>query len=253
MGGGLGFHFKWNMGWMHDTLSYIALDPVHRQYHHNLLTFGLIYAFSENFVLPLSHDEVVHGKGSMVNKMPGDAWQKMANLRVYYGFMFCHPGKKLLFMGDEFAQFAEWNHDRELDWSTLEDPRHLGMQRLVRDLNLTYRSHPALYELDVESRGFEWLILDDAAQSVLAFVRHASQGPSIVAVCNFTPIPRHNYRIGVPDSCQYRELINSDQVIYGGSGMHSGIGHSESIPWHGRPYSVELTLPPLSCLILAPQ
>ncbi len=248
--GGLGFHFKWNLGWMHDTLSYMALDPVHRKHHQGQLTFGLLYAFTENFVLPLSHDEVVHGKGSLWARMPGDEWQKLANLRAYYGFMFGHPGKKLLFMGSEFAQKREWNHDRELDWELLADPARAGMQRLVRDLNLTYRAHPPLYALDFDAAGFDWISHDDASQSVIAFERRAPPLAAIVVLCNFTPVPRHGYRLGVPHGGRWQELINTDLAIYGGSGMASGVGYSEAIGAHHRPQSVVLTVPPLACLVL---
>ena len=252
-GGGLGFHYKWNMGWMHDTLSYMARDPVHRRHHHAEMTFGLVYAFDENFVLPLSHDEVVHGKGSMLAKMPGDAWHKFANLRTYYGFMYCHPGKKLLFMGNEFGQEREWSHDRELDWGVLDNPANAGLQRLVRDLNLTYRAHSALHALDVRHDGFEWIAHDDASQSVLAFLRRGKDGSCVVVVCNFTPQPRHGYRIGVPHAGPWHEVINTDQSIYGGSGMGSQAGHAETVPSHSWPQSLWLDVPPLACLVLAPQ
>jgi 1,4-alpha-glucan branching enzyme len=249
--GGLGFGYKWNMGWMHDTLEYFQQDPVYRRYHHHHLTFGLIYAFSENFVLPLSHDEVVHGKGSLLGKMPGDRWQKFANLRAYYGFMFAHPGKKLLFMGAEIAQEHEWNHDASLDWHLLDDPMHRGVQAVVRDLNRAYTSLPALHQQDCEGQGFEWLELHDSEQSVLGFLRRAADGSTAVAVCNFTPVPRWGYRLGVPLPGHYRERVNTDSEIYGGSNMGNGGGvFAEDIGSHGRPHSLSLTLPPLATIIL---
>ena len=247
--GGLGFGYKWNMGWMHDTLSYISEDPVYRKYHHHQLTFGLIYAFSENFILPLSHDEVVHGKGSLLGKMPGDAWQKFANLRAYYGFMFGHPGKKLLFMGGEFGQGREWNHDTSLDWHQLDDPQHqAACSSLVRDLNHLYQELPALHERDCEPDGFEWLELHDNEQSVLAFLRRgADPARIVVVVCNFTPVPRHGYRIGVPLPGFYRERLNSDAGAYGGSNLGNRGGvMAEELGSHGRPCSLSLTLPPLA-------
>ena len=251
-GGGLGFHYKWNMGWMHDTLAYTALDPVHRRHHHGEITFSLVYAFDENFVLPLSHDEVVHGKGAMLAKMPGDRWQQLANLRACYGLMFAHPGKKLLFMGCEFAQPTEWNHDLSLDWALLEQPSHQGVQRLVRDLNLVYRAHPALHQLDTEAAGFAWLSHDNAAQSVLAFERRARDGSALVVLCNLTPVPRLRYRVGVPQAGPWRELLNTDQAVYGGSGLPSAPGVTEALPWQQRPQSLCLDLPPLACIVLQP-
>ena len=251
--GGLGFHYKWNMGWMHDTLQYMARDPVHRKHHHGEMTFGLTYAFNENFVLPLSHDEVVHGKGSMLGKMPGDRWQQFANLRAYYGFMFGHPGKKLLFMGCEFAQEKEWNHDHSLDWHLLSDPLHSGMQRLVRDLNYFYRATPALYEQDFVPQGFEWIDHHDAERSILSFVRHGAGAHScIVVICNFTPSPHRGYRLGVPFAGQYRECINTDSHHYGGSniGTPLGIAGARPIGSHGKPWSVLLDLPPLATVML---
>ena len=249
-GGGLGFHYKWNMGWMHDTLIYMAMDPVHRQHHQHDITFSLVYAFDENFVLPLSHDEVVHGKRSMLAKMPGDRWQQFANLRVYYGFMSCHPGKKLLFMGCEFAQEREWNHDSALDWFLLEQAPHEGVRRLVRDLNLTYRAHPQLHALDVEQRGFEWITHDDASQSVLAFIRYSGSGTGLVVICNFTPVPRMAYRVGVPSAGVWTELINTDDPVYGGTGFGVGCGHTDQIPSHSWAQSLKLNLPPLACIVL---
>jgi 1,4-alpha-glucan branching enzyme len=249
--GGLGFGYKWNMGWMHDTLSYLSNDPIHRKYHHDKLTFRLLYAFSENFILPLSHDEVVHGKGSLLAKMPGDEWQKFANLRAYYGFMWSHPGKKLLFMGGEFAQWREWNHDRALDWHHLEDPRHRGVQSLVRDLNALLRSTPALHKRDFDSAGFEWVEANDGDNSVLAFLRRADHAPPVLVVCNFTPVVRYDYRIWVPTPGAWRERINTDAKDYGGTGVgNQGAVKAEALPWHGHPYSLSLTLPPLATLVL---
>ncbi len=253
--GGLGFGYKWNMGWMHDTLSYISEEPVYRKYHHHQLTFGLIYAFSENFVLPLSHDEVVHRKGSLFGKMPGDRWQKFANLRAYLGFMFGHPGKKLLFMGGELAQEREWNHDASLDWHLLDDTMHRGVQTLVRDLNHLYRELPALHQRDCEAEGFEWLELHDNEQSVLVFMRRASgAAPNAVVACNFTPVPRYGYRVGVPLPGYYRERLNTDAGLYGGGNIGNGGGvASDDVGSHGRPYSLSLTLPPLATVILEHQ
>ena len=248
--GGLGFHYKWNMGWMHDTLKYASLDPVHRRHHHNQLTFGLMYAFTENFVLPLSHDEVVHGKASLLGKMPGDDWQRFANLRALYGFMWAYPGKKLLFMGCELAQPTEWADGSELSWSLEQQPAHQGVQRLVRDLNRVYQAFLALHQQDVQSGGFEWIAHEDAAQSVVAFVRHGLKGESAVVVCNFTPLPRHGYRIGMPSAGTWRELINTDNAVYGGSGVGNGELATEAVAAHRRAQSVVLNLPPLACLVL---
>jgi len=218
--GGVGFGFKWNMGWMHDMLEYMSKEPVYRRYQQNKITFSLLYAFTENFILPFSHDEVVYGKGSMIAKMPGDEWQKFANLRLLYGFLFGHPGKKLLFMGDEFGQWNEWNHDTSLDWHLLQRPLHAGLQRWVRDLNTFYRGQPALYEVDFEAGGFEWVDASDFERSVVSFVRKARNGRDLLLfVCNFTPVPRHNYRVGVPMECNWREMLNSDAPLYGGSGQ----------------------------------
>ncbi|HEX7968590.1 MAG TPA: 1,4-alpha-glucan branching protein GlgB [Stellaceae bacterium] len=249
--GGLGFGFKWNMGWMHDTLRYMSLDPIHRKYHHNDLTFGLLYAFNENFILPLSHDEVVHGKGSLIRKMPGDRWQRFANLRAYYGFMWTHPGKKLLFMGGEFAQEREWNHDTSLDWHLLGDPLHHGVQMAVRDLNRLYREVPALHELDTEPDGFQWIDAGDAEQSTLSYIRRGRDPHELAAiVCNFTPVPRHLYRIGVPRAGLWRERFNSDALDYGGSGLgNAGAARAETHPAHGHAQSLVLTLPPLATLV----
>jgi len=247
---GLGFHYKWNMGWMNDTLKYMQEDPVNRKYHHDKMTFGLVYAFSENFVLPLSHDEVVHGKGSILARMPGDEWQRFANLRAYYGFMWGHPGKKLLFMGSEFAQYAEWNHERSLDWHLLDYPLHQGVQRLVRDLNAVYRRYPALHELDVEARGFEWITHEDRENSVLSFIRKADNGDAVLVLSNFTPVPRHGYRIGVDQPGRYVEILNTDASAYGGSGLGNGAVQTEQVGAHGRPCSLSLSLPPLATIML---
>jgi 1,4-alpha-glucan branching enzyme len=247
---GLGFHYKWNMGWMNDTLKYMQEDPVNRRYHHDKMTFGLVYAFTENFVLPLSHDEVVHGKGSLLARMPGDDWQRFANLRAYYGFMWGHPGKKLLFMGGEFAQEREWNVDRSLDWHLLDHPLHQGVQRLVRDLNEVLRRHPALHQLDVEARGFEWISHEDRDNSVFSFVRKAADGTAVLVVSNFTPVPRHAYRIGVEQPGRYAEILNSDDAYYGGSGLRNGELYTEPAGMHGRAHSLSLTVPPLATIML---
>ncbi|MGH8115445.1 MAG: alpha amylase C-terminal domain-containing protein, partial [Rhodanobacteraceae bacterium] len=250
--GGLGFGYKWNMGWMHDTLAYMREDPINRRWHHDQLTFGLVYAFSENFILPLSHDEVVHGKGSLLGKMPGDRWQRFANLRAYFGFMWGHPGKKLLFMGGEFAQGREWNHDQSLDWYLLDQAEHRGVQKLVADLNRAYRELPALHRHDCEAAGFQWVELNDRDQSVLSFLRLGAQNDHpVLVVCNFTPVPRLCYRLGVPQVGFWRERINTDAGGYGGSGMgNEGGRHTEEIASHGRAQSLSLTLPPLATLIL---
>jgi 1,4-alpha-glucan branching enzyme len=251
--GGLGFHFKWNMGWMHDTLHYMARDPIHRPYHHGETTFGLVYAFNENFVLPLSHDEVVHGKGSLLAKMPGDAWQQFANLRAYYGFMWGHPGKKLLFMGCEFAQGREWNHDTSLDWHQLDLPAHAGVQALVRDLNRLYRTSPALHSQDFGHEGFEWIAHEDARRSLLAFVRKGRDGSRMLVVCNFAPVVHHGIRLGVPEGGGWVERLNTDSAYYGGSNVGQSLGRveAEAVPSHGRPQSVVLTVPPLATVFLA--
>ncbi len=248
--GGLGFHYKWNMGWMNDTLRYIAEDPVHRRWHHDQMTFGLVYAFSENYVLPISHDEVVHGKGSMLGKMPGDDWQRFANLRAYYGFMWGHPGKKLLFMGQEFAQPTEWNHDAFLPWERLDDPRHAGVQRLIGDLNRLYRDTPALHQFDCDPAGFCWLVGDDRDQSVFAWARFDAQGRAAIVVCNFTPVPRRGYRVPLQQVRQthWREALNTDSIHYGGSNVGNGAGAIEA-----RDGAIELTLPPLAALFLVPR
>lgn len=248
--GGLGFSMKWNMGWMHDTLDYFTKDPIHRQYHHNQLTFGMMYAFSENFQLPFSHDEVVHGKGSLINKMPGDDWQKFANLRLLYTYMFTYPGTKLLFMGGEFAQWGEWAHARSLDWHLLEHDPHRGIQALVGDLNKCYTQMPALYQRSFHSDGFEWIDCHDSTQSIISYLRKSDQGFCIV-VLNCTPVPRHNYRIGVPQAGQYRERLNSDSRFYGGSDLGNGEPlYAQPIAWMNQPHSLEINLPPLGALII---
>ena len=250
--GGLGFGFKWNMGWMHDNLLYFSKDPVYRRYHHNQLTFSLMYAFSENFILPLSHDEVVHGKGSLFNKMPGDKWQKLANLRSLYGLMWAHPGKQLLFMGGEIAQEREWSHDRGLDWHLLDDEMHAGMKKLVADLNGTYRDHPALWERDFAPEGFSWIDANDADSNVLSFFRTGKEpNKHLVCVCNFAPVPRYGFRLGLPAGGTYREVMNTDAAVYGGSNTGNlGAIEAEPIEWHARRYSAELTLPPLGVVWL---
>ena len=249
--GGLGFGFKWNMGWMNDTLKYMERDPIYRQHHHNEMTFGLVYSFSENFVLPISHDEVVHGKGSLLNKMPGDDWQKFANLRAYYGFMWTHPGKKLLFMGCEFAQRKEWNHDQSLDWHLLENDSHKGMQTLIKDLNHTYRGIPALHELDCDGNGFEWLDSQNSAQSILVYLRKGQEGtaPALVVV-NLTPTSYENFAVGVPQAGFYRECLNTDSSIYGGSNVGNGGGvNSVNEAYAGQENKVSLSVPPLATMI----
>jgi 1,4-alpha-glucan branching enzyme len=250
--GGLGFHYKWNMGWMHDTLQYMQRDPIHRPYHHGEMSFGLVYAFNENFVLPLSHDEVVHGKGSLLAKMPGDAWQQFANLRAYYGFMWGHPGKKLIFMGCEFAQGREWNHDASLDWHLLEHPAHAGVQRLLRDLNQLYRASPALYTQDFSGDGFEWIDHDDARSSCFSFVRKGSEGAMMLVLCNFAPVVHHGMRLGVPAAGLWRERLNTDSAFYGGSNVGTPLGAAatEAVASHGRAQSIVVTLPPLATVFL---
>jgi 1,4-alpha-glucan branching enzyme len=249
--GGLGFSYKWNMGWMHDTLNYITKDPIHREYHHHDMTFGLLYAFTENFILPLSHDEVVYGKRSLIGKMPGDHWQRFANLRAYFGIMWGHPGKKLLFMGGEIAQEREWNHDRELDWSSLQDSMHVGIQRVIRDLNRLYVSELALHERDCEAAGFQWTVGDDRVNSVFSFLRYAANRPPVLVVCNMTPVPRHGYRIGVPLGGAWHEIFNSDSAFYGGSNVgNQGRVMAEEFAAHGQSYSVEIVLPPLATIYL---
>jgi 1,4-alpha-glucan branching enzyme len=252
--GGLGFSFKWNMGWMHDTLHYMEEQPIYRQWHHTEMTFGLIYAFSENFVLPLSHDEVVYGKGSLIRKMPGDDWQRFANLRAYFGFMWGHPGKKLIFMGGEIAQWREWNHDGMLDWDLLDQPRHRGLQTLVGDLNRLYTEQPALHQRDCVPTGFRWVVGDDAMNSVFAFIRFGEDdGRMVLVVSNMTPVPRVGYGIGVPRQGFWRELLNTDAEVYGGSNMGNAGGvETVAQPMHGEAHTLYLTLPPLSTVFLSP-
>ena len=249
--GGLGFGLKWNMGWMHDMLDYMAKDPIFRAFHHDRITFSMLYAFSENFLLPFSHDEVVHGKGAMIRKMPGDDWQRFANLRLLYAFMFGHPGKKLLFMGCDFAQWSEWNHDASLDWGLLADPRHAGLKRLVRDLNTLYRGEPALHQVDFEQSGFEWIDCNDTQRSAVSFLRHGrNRTDTLLFVCNFTPVTRPNYRIGVPMAGFWKERLNTDAAIYGGSGQgNMGGVDSNPLPVHGRPHSLSITLAPLGVVV----
>lgn len=249
--GGLGFSYKWNMGWMHDSLHYIQQDPVYRAHHHNELSFGLVYAWHEHFILPISHDEVVHGKHSLIDKMPGDRWQKFANLRAYLSFMWAHPGKKLLFMGCEFGQWREWNHDQQLDWYLLQYPEHRGVQKLVSDLNQLYREEPALHEQDDVPQGFQWLIGDDATNSVYAWLRWSKAGKPVLVVANFTPVPREAYRVGVPEAGTWHEIINSDAGVYSGSNYGNGGGvNTDPQPSHGQEVSLALNLPPLGVLIL---
>ena len=246
--GGLGFGMKWNMGWMHDVLDYASKDPVHRKFHHNRLTFGMIYSYSENFLLPFSHDEVVYGKRSLLEKMPGDDWQKFANLRLFLGYMTAYPGKKLLFMGGELGQRREWDHEQSLDWDLLEYPSHQGIKRWVKEINGLYRNTPALYSKDFDPAGFEWVSCDDVENSVLAFLRKGRlSDPTILVLCNFTPVPRHNYRVGVPSGGWWEEILNSDSTVYGGSGQGNMGGREASpVPFHGKSHSLSLTLPPLS-------
>ena len=250
--GGLGFGLKWNMGWMHDTLEYFSKDPVHRKYHASQLTFSIWYAFSENFMLPLSHDEVVYGKGSLLNKMPGDDWQKFANLRLLFGYMYGHPGKKLLFMGGEFGQWNEWYHEKSLDWHLLDFPPHQGLQRWVQDLNRSYRQEPALHEKDFEAQGFEWIDFHDAERSMISFLRRGGlHEETILVVCNFTPVPRYAYRVGVPEGSTWTEILNSNATLYGGTGQgNMGRVEAQKISFQEQPYSLSLILPPLSILFL---
>jgi len=253
--GGLGFGLKWNMGWMHDVLDYMSLDPIFRSYQHNKITFSLIYAFTENFVLPFSHDEVVYGKGSMFHKMPGDDWQKFANLRLLYGFMFGHPGKKILFMGNEFGQWSEWNHETSLDWHLLGAPLHAGLRHWLGDLNALYRSDSALHQLDSDHAGFEWVDCNDAQRSVICFLRRGRHpNEQLLFVCNFTPVVRQNYRVGVPVDGLWKEILNSDAALYGGSGQGNFGGLSAMpLPIHGRPFSLNMTLPALGILVFRPE
>jgi 1,4-alpha-glucan branching enzyme len=253
--GGLGFGFKWNLGWMHDTLTYFSKNPVHRAFHHHTLTFSLMYAFSENFVLPLSHDEVVHGKGSLLSNMPGDRWQQFANLRALYAYMWAHPGKKLLFMGSELGEWDEWDADESLHWNLLEYPEHQGVHALVRDLNRVYRETPAMWEVDFEPEGFRWLEANDASNNVLAFARlDAAESRPLVCVLNLSPVPREDYRVGMPLPGRWREVLNTDSAYYGGSGIgNSGSVVADAVPWHEQPFSAPLALPPLGALWLVPE
>ncbi len=252
--GGLGFNFKWNMGWMNDMLRYMETEPVHRKWHHNLLTFSFFYAFSENFVLPLSHDEVVHGKKSLIDKMPGDYWQKFAGIRAFLGYMMTHPGKKLLFMGGEFGQFIEWDEKRSLDWFLLDYPMHAKLRRYVRELNRFYLDHPGLWELDHQAEGFSWIDANDYAQSVVTFMRLDSKGRPVVVVCNFTPQAHEDYRIGVPLMGSWEEAFNSDQEAYGGSGVvNRRLGLVSDTPWHNQPFSLRLRVPPLGMVVVRPR
>ncbi len=248
--GGLGFDYKWNMGWMNDTLRYISLDPVYRKWEHNLLTFSLLYAFSENFLLPLSHDEVVHGKKSLLDKMPGDYWRKFANLRAFYGYFIAHPGKKLLFMGGEFGQFSEWSEARELDWLLLDFEMHANLKQYVRDLNRYYRQDPTFWQVDDNWQGFEWIDCHDYCQSIISFLRKSKDGEFTVVLCNFTPVVRHDYRIGVPKPGRYREVFNSDLSRYGGSGVGNPDLVADETPWHNQPCSVSVTVPPLATIYM---
>jgi 1,4-alpha-glucan branching enzyme len=249
---GLGFGFKWNMGWMHDTLQYLSHEPVHRVYHHNEITFSILYAWSENFLLPLSHDEVVHGKGALVNKFPGDRWQKLATLRALYGFMWAHPGKKLLFMGCEFAQNDEWSSERSLDWHLTEYQEHYGVQKLISELNSNYTNLPALWQRDVEPEGFQWLIGDDASGNTIAFARWSETGEPLIAITNFSPVPHESYRVPLPVGGKWREILNSDDQIYGGSGVSNSEILIVSEECRGFPNSALIRVPPLGTIWLAP-
>jgi 1,4-alpha-glucan branching enzyme len=252
--GGLGFSMKWNMGWMHDTLDYFKHDPIHRRYHHNALTFSLWYAFSENFTLPLSHDEVVYGKRSLISKMPGDRWQQFANLRLLLGYMWTHPGKKLLFMGGEFGQWREWTHEGQLEWDLAQLPDHAGLQRWVADLNRAYREKPSLHELDFSGDGFQWVDNHDSDNSILTFLRLSKDGKPSLCACNFTPVVREKYSVGVPVGGAWREALNSDAPFYGGSGVgNMGRVVAADTPCHGRPHSLALRLPPLGIVVLEPE
>ena len=252
--GGLGFGLKWNMGWMHDSLDYVSRDPIHRQYHHNEMTFALVYAWSENYVLPISHDEVVHGKGSLISKMPGDHWQKRANLRAFLAYMWAHPGKQLLFMGSEFGQYAEWSEGRSLDWWLMDQPDHAAVARLVSDLNAEYRSNPALWSLDIEPAGFEWIDANDASGNTFSWVRRGADGELLVCIVNFSAVPHIGYRIGLPDGGTWREVVNTDAHEYGGSGVgNMGAIHAQEWEWHGRPYSAEVSVPPLGAVWFVPE
>ncbi len=252
--GGLGFGFKWNMGWMHDSLGYLQNDPIHRQYHHGQMTFSLVYAYSENYVLPISHDEVVHGKGSLLSKMPGDRWRQLANLRSFLAYMWAHPGKQLLFMGSEFGQESEWAESRELDWWLLDHGEHRGVQSLVRDLNRVYRDTPALYTLDNDPAGFQWIDANDSTSNVFSFIRSGSNGSQLVCVSNFSAVPHHGYRLGLPSAGTWVEALNSDADLYAGSGMGNlGVVEATGDAWHGQPASATVSLPPLGTLWLVRQ
>ncbi|HLA48437.1 MAG TPA: 1,4-alpha-glucan branching enzyme, partial [Nitrospinota bacterium] len=253
--GGLGFTFKWNMGWMHDILEYITKDPIFRKYHHNNLTFAMLYAFHENFILVLSHDEVVHGKASLLSKMPGDFWQKFANLRLLLGYMYAQPGKKLLFMGGDMGQWHEWNHNQSLDWHLLQYEPHTKLQRFIKDLNQIYKTEPAMWEVDFEYTGFEWIDFHDWERSIVSFIRKGKDSDNhLVFVFNFTPTPRFNYKIGVPSHCFYKEILNSDSDIYYGSNLGNEGGRwSDQVLWQGKPCSLNITLPPLSAIVLKPE
>jgi 1,4-alpha-glucan branching enzyme len=253
--GGLGFGLKWNMGWMHDTLAYFSNDPIHRRYHHNELTFSLVYAWTENFLLPLSHDEVVHGKGSLLQKLPGDRWQQLANLRSLFAYMWAHPGKKLIFMGSELANPDEWRHDGELPWALLEDSQHAGVRALIRDLNLVYRDEPALWQVDFTPEGFRWIEANDALHNVVAFERLSKDGErSVVCVANLSPVPREGYRLGLPREGRWLELLNTDSDLYAGSGVGNlGAVETEAKPWHDREFSALVTVPPLGVVWFRPE
>jgi 1,4-alpha-glucan branching enzyme len=251
--GGLGFGFKWNMGWMHDTLEYVSKDPIYRRFHHHQLTFSLMYAFSENFVLPISHDEVVHGKGSLLGKMPGDAWRRLANLRAYLAYMWAHPGKQLLFMGCELAQEAEWSEERSIDWEGLGDPAKRGVQELVRDLNRAYRERPALWQRDSEPSGFSWIDANDTDDNALSFIRWGADGRPLVCLSNFSPVVRYDYRVGLPHTGAWREVLNTDAGVYGGSNVGNlGLVESELIAWDSQPASAQVTMPPLATVWFEP-
>lgn len=252
--GGLGFGMKWDMGWMHDTLKYLSLDPIYRKYHHNMLSFRMLYAFTENYMLPLSHDEVVHGKGSLLGRMPGDLWQKFANLRLLLGYQHAQPGKKLLFMGSDFGQWSEWNHEKSIDWHLLEYSSHQGIQRWVKDLNTVYRREAALHELDCDPEGFEWIDPNDSENSCVSFLRKSRSGDVLLVVCNFTPVPRHEYHVGVPRGGRWVEILNSDAPIYGGSGQGNLGGVEASVmPSHGREFTLSITIPPLGMVMFRPE
>jgi 1,4-alpha-glucan branching enzyme len=251
--GGLGFGFKWNMGWMHDTLQYISKDPIYRRHHHHELTFSLVYAWTENFVLPISHDEVVHGKGSLLARMPGDQWQRLANLRAYLGFMWAHPGKQLLFMGCELGQEAEWSHERSIDWEVLADPGHQNVQDLVRELNRVYRERPELWEQDSVPNGFAWIDVNDADHNVFSFIRWSKTGEPLVCLCNFSPVVGEDYRVGLPRAGRWVEILNTDDAAYGGSDVPAiGVVEAEELHWTGQPASARVTLPPLATVWLTP-